>query len=222
MAGSRKQVRFNEDNIFYSPKSSPSPTLSESSLPSSGDSSGPCTPPQNNYASLPLPNGPVAIHPLLAFHPYVPPIIYDASLPPVTLAPNIHASPLSLPARILEEPATQPSMHTLTLVIDQLPWRLTIPPMKHYVSVRDLLEALYCFLRHPVLSSEYNTLPTQALRDEVSIAFHNRCGRAPSREAANEQYQKGVKRVDFLRGRTRFMGLSSTKLGPDKWVLNLA
>jgi hypothetical protein len=113
-------------------------------------------------------------------------------------------------------------MHTMTLVIDQFPWRLTIPPMKHSISIRDLLEALYCFLRHPVLPSEYNTLPTQALKDEVSIAFHNRCGRAPSKEAADEQYQKGVKRVDFLRGRTRFMGLSSTKVGPDVWILNLA
>lgn len=220
MSTSRKQVRFNDDNIFYSPKSSPS--LSDSSLPSSGDSSGPDTPPQNKYALLPLPNGPVAIHPLLAFHPYVPPIIYDASLPPLTLAPNIHASPLSLPARVLDEAATQPSMRTMTLLIEQFPWRLVIPPTKHFVSVRDLVEALYCFLRHPVLPSEYNTLPTQALRDEVSIAFHNRCRRAPTKEAADEQYQKGVKRVDFLRGRTRFMGLSSTKVGPDVWILNLA
>ena len=222
MSSSRKQVRFNDENIFYPPGSStPSPTFSQSSLPSSGDSSGPCTPPQNNYPSLSLPDGPVAIHPLLAFHPFVPPIIHDASLPPHTLAPNMRASPRSLPASVLEEPATQPSMHTMTLVIDQFPWRLTIPPTKHYVSVRDLLEALYCFLRHPVLPSEYNTLPTQALKDEVSIAFHNRCGRAPSKEAADEQYHKGVKRVDFLRGRTRFMGLSSTKVGPDVWILNL-
>ncbi|KAG9308212.1 hypothetical protein JVU11DRAFT_12225 [Chiua virens] len=219
MPVSRKHVRFNDDNIFYSPKSSPS--LSDSSLPSSGDSSGPCTPPQNNYATLPLPDGPVAIHPLLAFHPFVPPIIWDASLPPHTLASNAHASPMSLPARVLEEPATQPSMHTMTLHIEQFPWRLVIPP-KHYVSVRDLIEALYCFLRHPVLPSEYNSLPTQAHKDEVSIAFHNRCGHASSKEAADEQYQKGVKRVDFLRGRTRFMGLSSTKLGPDAWVVNLA
>ncbi|KAI9458763.1 hypothetical protein HD554DRAFT_2139124 [Boletus coccyginus] len=218
MSASTKQVRFNEDNLFYSP----SPSLSESSLPSSGESSGPRTPPQNNYALLPLPNGPVAIHPLLAFHPYVPSIIYNVSLLPNTLAPNVHASPQSLTTRVLDEPATQPAMHTMTLVINQLPWRLTTKPTKHYVSVRDLLEALYCFLRHPVLPSEYNMLPMQALKDEVSTAFHNRCGSAPSTAAADEQYKKGVKRVDFLRGRTRFMGLSSTKVGPNVWTLNLA
>ncbi|KAF8431095.1 hypothetical protein L210DRAFT_3306671, partial [Boletus edulis BED1] len=126
-----------------------------------------------------------------------------------------------LPPKVFDEPATQPSMHTMTLIIDQFPWRLTIPPTKHYVSVRDLLEALYCFLRHPVLPTEYKMLPTQALKDEVSVAFHRRCGRAPSREAADEQYHRGVRRVDFLRGRTRFMGLSSTKVGPDVWTLNL-
>ncbi|KAF9218687.1 hypothetical protein BS17DRAFT_519974 [Gyrodon lividus] len=214
-----KHVRFNDDNIFYSPKSVSSPTLSDSSLPSS---TGPRTPPQNTYLPLTLPTGPVAIHPLLAFHPCVAPVIYDTSLPPHTLAPNVHASPHNLPASVVDEPATQPSMHTITLVNDRLPWRLTIPPSKHFVSVRDLLEALYCFLRHPVLASEYNTLPTQQIKDEVAIAFHARCGRAPSKEAAAEQYHKGLKRVDFLRGRNRFMGLSSTKLGPDVWVLNLA
>jgi len=218
MSDSRRRVRFNEDNIFYSP----SPSLSESSLPSSGESSGPQTPPQNNYASLPFPDGPVAIHPLLAFHPYVPPIIYYVSLPPNTLAPNVHASPRSLTTKVLEEPVTQPGMHTMTLAINHFPWQLTTQPTKRYVSVRDLLEALYCFLRHPVLPSEYNMLPTQALKDEVSTAFHNRCGSAPSKEACDEQYQKGVKRVDFLRGRTRFMGLSSTKAGPNVWTLNLA
>jgi len=176
----------------------------------------------NKKPSVHVPFGPVAIHPLLAFHPYVPPIIYNTSLPPHTLAPNMRASPhVSLSATVLEEPATQPSIHTITLVIDKFPWRLTVQPTKHYVSVRDLLEALYCFLRHPVLPSEYNTLPTQTLKDEVSTAFRNRCGSAPSKEA-REQYQKGVTRVDFLRGRTRFMGLSGTKVGPDVWTLNLA
>ena len=219
MSSSRKQVRFNEDNTFYTPQSTPSPTFSESSLPFSDDSSGPSSgaAPQNNYAP---PDVPVAIHPLLAFHPFVPPIIHDVSLPPHMLAPNMH-SPTSLSSRVLEEPATQPSMRTMTLVIDQFPWRLTIPPTKHYVSVRDLLEALYLFLRQPVLPSEYNALPTQALKDEVSIAFHNRCLRAPSKEAADEQSHKGVKRVDFLRDQTRFMGLSSTKVGRDVWLVML-
>ena len=197
------------------------PSLTRSLL-SLSESSGLRTPPQNNYSLHPLPDGPVAIHPYLAFHPYVPPIIYDVTLPPHMLAPNMDASPRSLPSRVLEEPATQPSMHTMTLIIDQFPWRLTIPPTKLYVSVRDLLEALYRFLRHPVLPSEYNALPTQALKDEVSTAFHKRCQRAPSKEAADEQYRKGVKRVDFLRGQTRFMGLSSTKVGLDVWTLNLA
>jgi hypothetical protein len=65
-----------------------------------------------------------------------------------------------------------------------------------------------------------NTLPTQVPEDEASIVFHNRCGRVPSKEAADEQYlRKGVKRVVILRRRMRFMG---TKVGPDVFILNLA
>ncbi|KIJ59982.1 hypothetical protein HYDPIDRAFT_99616 [Hydnomerulius pinastri MD-312] len=173
-----KQVRFNDDNIFYSPTSTPSPSFSESSLPSS---SGPRTPPQN-YIPLALPTGPVAIHPLLGFHPKVAPIIYDVSYPPNTLAPNIHASPVSFPARVLDEPATQPPLHTLTLFM--------------------------------------TALPTQDAKDEVTLAFHTRCRRIPSQY--EEQKSKGVKRVDFLRNHTTFMGLSSTKRGPDVWAVNLA
>ncbi|KAG1794303.1 uncharacterized protein BJ212DRAFT_1530893, partial [Suillus subaureus] len=45
--------------------------------------------------------------------------------------------------------------------------------------------------------------------------------RASSAEAYAEEQRKGLKRVDFLMGCTTFMGLSSTKLGPDVWVLNL-
>jgi len=95
-------------------------------------------------------------------------------------------------------------------------------PAKSFISVRDLLEAWYCFLRLPVLPSEYDALPSREMKDAVAIAFHTRCGRAPSKEAAGEELRKGVKRVDFLIGRNRFMGLSSTKLGPDVWAMNLA
>ncbi|KAG2028661.1 hypothetical protein BDR03DRAFT_643259 [Suillus americanus] len=88
-----KHVRFNEENILYSPApsdSTPSPTISESSLPSS---TGPNTPPQ-----LFMRLGPVNIHPLLAYHSYVSPINYNVSYPPNTASANIRASPVNLAA----------------------------------------------------------------------------------------------------------------------------
>ncbi|KAH7887214.1 hypothetical protein F5I97DRAFT_1119575 [Phlebopus sp. FC_14] len=216
-----KHVRFDDEVVFFSPQPpTPSPTLTESSLPSSA---GPYTPPQQYLPPPPpLPIGPVAIHPLLAFHPYVAPTLYDVTLPPHTLAANARSSPTTLPPHILDEPATQPSMNTLTLISDMLPWRLTIHPSRHYVSVLDVFHALYPFLRQPVSAAEFKTLPSQEARDEVALAFHTRCRRSVSHEGYEEQKAKGVKRVDFLMGRNRFMGLSSTKIGPDVWVLNVA
>lgn len=54
---------------------------------------------------------------------------------------------------------------------------------------------------------------------EISTAFHQRVNRDPWRAAVEEK--KGLKRIDFLKGHNRFMGLSSTKLGPDMWTLNV-
>ncbi|KAG1730098.1 hypothetical protein EDD22DRAFT_928916 [Suillus occidentalis] len=193
-----KHVHFNEENIFYSPtpsESTPSPTLSESSLPSS---SGPTTPPQLREHFMHL--GPVAIHPILAYHPYVFPINYNVSYPPVTASANI----------------------LLTLQNDLLPWRCEIrASTSPYVTVEDVLVQLYRFLRIPGTREEFKAAPSQRIRDTISETYHNRCLRASSAEDYEEEKRKGLKRVDFLMGRTTFMGLSSTKLGPDAWVLNL-
>ncbi|KAH7920074.1 hypothetical protein BV22DRAFT_1021899 [Leucogyrophana mollusca] len=214
-----KHVRFNEENIFYSPApATPSPSHSDCSLPSS---SGPRTPPQKVYS--PLPTGPVVIHPLLAFDPRIPPINYDVSFPPNTLSPNIRSSPSALPPHVLAEPATNPPMATLTLINDVLPWTLTVQAnSSSYVAVIDVLDAVYRFLRLTVSKPEYKALPSQEAKDLVSVAFSKRCHRAPTAETYEDEKQKGVKRVDFLVGHHKFMGLSSTKRGPDVWVLNLS
>lgn len=215
-----KHVHFNEENIFYSPtpsESTPSPTLSESSLPSS---SGPTTPPQLREHFMHL--GPVAIHPILAYHPYVFPINYNVSYPPITASANIRASPINLDSYCLAEPATNPPIPVLSLQNDLLPWRCEIrASTSHYVTVEDVLVQLYRFLRIPGTREEFKAAPSQRIRDAISETYHNRCLRASSAEDYDEEKRKGLKRVDFLMGRTTFMGLSSTKLGPDAWVLNL-
>ncbi|KAG2034089.1 hypothetical protein BDR03DRAFT_965796 [Suillus americanus] len=215
-----KHVRFNEENIFYSPTpsdSTPSPTTSESSLPSS---TGPITPPQLRELFMRL--GPVNIHPILAYHPYVFPINYNVSYPPNTASANIRASPINLDSYCLAEPATNPPIPVLTLQNDFLPWRCEIrATTSHCVTVEDVLTQLYRFLRIPGTREEYKAAPNQHVRDTIAETYHNRCLRTSSAEAYAEEQRKGLKRVDFLMGRTTFMGLSSTKLGPDAWVLNL-
>jgi len=208
-----KHVHFNEENIFYSPSATPSPSLTESSLPSSD---GPYTPPQ-----LKTPLGPVAIHPLLAFHPYVFPINYDVSRTPNTAYANIQASPVPLDSYRRSEPATNPPIHALTLKSD-LPWRCEIRASTlPYITVEDVLGQLYSFLRTPGTRDEYKAVPNQFSRDKIAESYGRRCSRASSAEEYAAEQRKGLKRVDFLMGRTTFMGLSSTKLGPDVWVLNL-
>ncbi|KAL4064711.1 hypothetical protein V8B97DRAFT_1987272 [Scleroderma yunnanense] len=224
-----KHVRFAEENAFYSPPpSTPSPSLSDSSLPSS---LGPTTPPQGVYPHLPYTGGPVTIHPLLAYHPLVAPVIYNMSYPlSHSLTPNVHASPSCSSAgsfdSALNQPATSPPLPTLTLIHPHLPWRPHIRPSNPasclYVTVRDVLEALYAFLHYPVTMAEYKMLPSQVDRDEVSYAFHARCEREQERKTVEWMKSRGVRRVDFLRGRNQFMGLSSTKFGPDMWILNVA
>jgi hypothetical protein len=215
-----KHVRFNEENIFYSPapsESTPSPSTSESSLPSS---TGPITPPQFREFFMQL--GPVAIHPILAYDPYVFPINYDISYPPNTARANIRASPINLDTHCLAQPATNPPIPVLSLQNDFLPWRCEIrASTTHYVTVEDVLIQLYRFLRTPGTRVEFKAAPSQHVRDAIAETYHNRCLRASSADAYAEEQRKGLKRVDFLMGRTTFMGLSSTKLGPDAWVLNL-
>ncbi|KAG0695056.1 hypothetical protein DFH29DRAFT_957057 [Suillus ampliporus] len=213
-----KHVRFNEENILYSPapSSTPSPSLSESSLPSS---SGPNTPPQRE---LLMNLGPVAIHPILAYHPYIFPINYDVSYTPNTAAANIKASPFVLDSYCLSQPATNPPIPVLSLQNDLLPWRCEIrASTRPFVTIEDVLSQLYRFLRVPGTREEFKAAPSQHVRDAIAGAYHNRCMRATSAEEYAEEQRKGLKRVDFLTGRTTFMGLSSTKLGPDAWVLNL-
>jgi len=209
-----KHVRFNDENIFYSPSATPSPTYSASSLPSS---SGPYTPPQ-----IPMPLGPVRIHPHLAYHPSVPPINYDVSYTPNTASTNVRASPVPLDPRHRAEPATDPPISVLSLQSDLLPWRCEIRASTHYyVTIEDVLCQLYRFLRTPGTRDEYKAAPNQFVRDKIADSYRRRCSRASSAGEYAEEQSKGIKRVDFLMGNTTFMGLSSTKLGPDVWVLNL-
>ncbi|KAG2156961.1 uncharacterized protein EDB93DRAFT_1045554, partial [Suillus bovinus] len=120
----------------------------------------------------------------------------------------------------LAEPATNPPIPILSLQNDLLPWRCEIRASTcDYVTVEDVLTQLYRFLRIPGTRDEFKAAPSQRVRDVISEMYRNRCLRASTAEAYAEEQRKGLKRVDFLMGRTTFMGLSSTKLGPDTWVL---
>ena len=79
-----------------------------------------------------------------------------------------------------------------------------------------MLDTLYHRLRLPVLMAEFDKLPSRDAQHCVVVAYETRC-------SGNEtEARKGVKRVDFLGERRTFLGLSSSRMGPNVWVLNVA
>lgn len=211
-----KHVTFAETNIMYSPPPpcTPSPTFSDCSLPSS---TGPITPPSPFFTASALPKGSVLPNSLLAFDRGLPTIIFDLSMtkPAVTNT----RSPILLTTAQLSDPAVLPPTKVLQIV-SNLPWTLTITAQSHaYVTVLDVLTQLYSLLRLPVSRVEYEK-EKAATQAEISRAFHARIERDPRTHVAERE--KGLKRIDFLQGRNRFLGLSSTSHGPHVWALNLA
>lgn len=212
-----KHVTFAEENQVYtlSPPT-PSPSYSVSSLPSS---SGPLTPSPLGQSPLRLPpvDGPTRIHPSLGFHPLNPPLSYDLSLPSTAVTTSTNP-PAQISARILLEAATQPPVEKLVLK-SPLPWTMTIRPTSHaFVTVLDVLEQLYFRLRTVVTEKEYAVEKGDS-QTAIATAFHQRVNR--DWQTAAVETKKGLKRIDFLKGHNRFMGLSSTKEGPHVWLLNV-
>jgi hypothetical protein len=211
-----KRVTFSDTNTMYSAMSpTPSPTFSDSSLPSLG---GPKTPPSPHSPLLPLPSGLVEINRSLGFHPHSPTLLYDLSLSWEAVTTNT-SPPVSISKAALFEPATNPPTAYLQIQCPYLPWKLDIVcKTSHYVTILDVLAQLYSFLRLTVSEKEFNFEKVESQR-EISKAFRQRVSRDPWTASVEEK--KGLKRIDFLKGHNRFMGLSSTKLGPDTWTLNV-
>jgi hypothetical protein len=226
-----RHVHFAPANAIYSPTPpTPSPTLSVSSLPSV---SAPPTPPLQlptlihprplTEAELsPAPetsSGEMHIHFLLAFSPFEDPVLqYDLSLPPSSLANEISPEEFA-------EFATHPPLPTFHVTCSLLQWPITVSPSsgsRDFVTVLDVFESIYRNLRMPIHPAEYKNLPSPDATLDVNAAYYQRCGRIEDLDHRQLEESKGLKRVDFLTGRNRFLGLSGTLKGPDIWELNVA
>ncbi|PBK94071.1 hypothetical protein ARMGADRAFT_115602 [Armillaria gallica] len=110
---------------------------------------------------------------------------------------------------IPDEPATSPALlRDMVLVSKYLPWRIHISPG----SVRDMVVALYTALRTKVTEEELKAVGGTG----VKTAFRNRV-----EGMGEEEIRKGVRRVDFLLGYTRFIGVEATD-EPGVWKICLA
>ncbi|KAF9460204.1 hypothetical protein BDZ94DRAFT_1266627 [Collybia nuda] len=227
-----RNVHFAPANVLYSPASTPSPSHSVLSLPSSTELATPppvMTPLFRPHPSFQLKRSPspesssdeMHIHFILAFIPYgAPAVRYDVSLPPSTLEDQLTGD-------VFAEPATHPPLPSLSIVCSFLPkrWHIEVTSWSRPgapVTVRDVFKSIYHELRTPVSPTEYNDLRLYEDTEDVDAAYFHRCGRIENYRDRREEELKGVKRIDFLRGRNRFLGLSGTLKGNDVWELNVS
>ncbi|KAJ3863144.1 hypothetical protein EV359DRAFT_43726 [Lentinula novae-zelandiae] len=225
-----KHVRFASISTAY-PPAVPSLSYSIGSAPSS---SGPQTPP--SYTSgLPSAHygpsrsqhkrsqsypAPTRVHNLLVYSHH-PVINYDVSLPPSAIT-TTHTG---LSTTSFSEPAVYPPVSSLVLHIPHHIWPITVQASYngHYVTVNDVFTEIYHSLRKNVTSAEYHAIPSQKDAEKVRMAFETRYRRLRDRHASQHEKQQGLKRVDFLTGHTRFMGLATSGHGGSgAWILRLS
>ncbi|KAJ7734127.1 hypothetical protein B0H16DRAFT_1578370 [Mycena metata] len=166
--------------------------------------------PQREYSRI-------QIHSLLSCVPFTPPNVhYDFSRPLHTINPQL--TPLFL------NPATYPPLPVLTVICRHIAWPMTVAPSlpTGFVSVLDVFTSVYTSLRLAVRWAEYNALPSAEARRGVDDAYFARCRLVEDKDERGIERLKGVKRVDFLLGRTRFAGLSGPLEAAHVWELNVS
>ncbi|KAJ7137022.1 hypothetical protein C8R44DRAFT_661803, partial [Mycena epipterygia] len=120
-------------------------------------------------------------------------------------------------------PATYPPLPSLTVRCRHIAWPIVVSPSHAagFVSVLDVFTSVYTSLRLAVLRAEYDTLPSGDARQSVDDAYFTRCRLLLDEDERHIETLKGVKRVDFLTGKTRFLGLSGPLEAPHIWELNV-
>ncbi|TFK74849.1 hypothetical protein BDN72DRAFT_729439, partial [Pluteus cervinus] len=118
------------------------------------------------------------------------------------------------------EPATTPPLSQMAIRCQHLPWTIVVNPSSSkphaFVTVADVLMGLHNNLRAQVKAQEYNMENTDR-QQAIARAFDAR----HRKDSTQHEYHRGVRRVDFLIGMNRFLGLSRTTDGPDVWKLHV-
>jgi len=91
-----------------------------------------------------------------------------------------------------------------------------------YITILDVLYGVYASLRTILHPSEYHSLVSTPpfSEDAVTAAFWARLAQIEDPNKKEEQRRRGIRRIDFLGNRTRFLGLAGTLKG-DVWELGL-
>lgn len=193
----------------------------------------PRAPSSTKYHSLPPPKAPSYVpsyapsHPKPSSrysgppraHPYLETngIVWDLVENPSTAMRSKH----HLSSRALLEPATEPPMPFIIITCTYLPWQFKVSALNgKYVTIEDMLEALYRSLRVNITQPEFNSFPSERDQRRATRAYEDRYRRLRG-SRYDEEKRSGMKRVDFLMGRTRFVGISNNGRRPDEWHLSV-
>jgi hypothetical protein len=159
------------------------------------------------------------IHPAITYTGIPPYLCFDLAFPPSYLlvpdSPALSSGSSSSSSRSVEnaslmllyEPAIHPATPSITLLTEALPWSITVTAKSSFVTLFDVLQALHSSLRLQVTKAEWASL-SRASKNAISASFHKRVSRFSDHVKREKQLGKGVRRLDFLVGRTRLFGLS--------------
>lgn len=229
-----KHVRFSRTNTVHSP---PTPALSFNEL-SPASTAAVLTPP-NPYQSLPGPSpyivsysnsnkralapypskSPARVH----IHQYLelssaPAINYDIMDHPSFIHDRHHHH---ISSRVFAEPASTPPLRKLRIISEHLPWTIGVAASNgSYVTFGDVMDSLYRALQKNITPAEFGSLSSHDGR-RATQAYEQRYRRHRSNQAYDQEKRGGMKRVDFLMGKTKFWGLATTSHGSDVWRLSV-
>ncbi|PPQ86203.1 hypothetical protein CVT25_006907 [Psilocybe cyanescens] len=230
-----KHVRFAYKNIFHSPPPAATPALSfsTSTVPSS---LGPITPPSmamglpgpSPYSYTPsYPPVKTHTHPApsrhsgpVRLHPYLEPnaITWDLMDHPSIMSRNHH----SISSRALCEAATSQPLSSIRITSPYLPWTIKVHASNgSYITLEDVFNSIHRSLRTNITQSEFSSFPSEGDQRRATRAYEQRYRRQRSTRHYEEEKRGGMKRVDFLMGRSRFFGISNAGRRPDEWQLNV-
>ncbi|KAF8949842.1 hypothetical protein BDZ97DRAFT_1614825, partial [Flammula alnicola] len=91
-----------------------------------------------------------------------------------------------------------------------LPWAIKIyASCSTYITLEGVFQAIYRSLRTNVTRLEIDSISENEQRQATSV-YEHRYRRRGCRRAYDEERHGGMKRVDFLMGRSRFLGISNS------------
>jgi hypothetical protein len=146
------------------------------------------------------------LHPYLRYSKSRPTTIYDLRGEPLTLMfRELGRPPL---ADDMDHSVTRPATQYMRIYHPRLPWYIEIRANgAPYISLANFFQQLFAAMNKPISKHDfYNNELDDEDRDLLTHAYLGRC-------RSEEEKMEGVKRVDFLRGKSEWMGLMPGKNG---------